>query len=148
MSRPPPFARSENSTSPPSSSRAAALPPTSPGERRMVGGRGEDIAAAWIEALGWPIAARNVQFRCGELDIVAWDGDQLVFVEVRARVTGTGLLGAHTVMRAKQQRLIRAAQLYVQRHVRGRFSSRFDVMSVDLVQGRVVEHFRGAFDGG
>ncbi len=57
-------------------SRAAAL-----------GGRGEDIAAAHLEAQGWRIIERNWRCPAGELDIIAWDEDAeaLVFVEVKSR---------------------------------------------------------------
>lgn len=117
-----------------------------PGERRQAGGDGEEIARAWLEAAGWEIVDQNVNFRCGELDLVARDRDQIVFVEVRSRWTHRGGTGAHSVGRTKQQRLTRAAQLYLQRRGWTRVSARFDAISVDLQTGCVVEHFRGAFD--
>jgi putative endonuclease len=117
-----------------------------PGERRQAGGDGEEIARAWLEAAGWEILDQNVSFRCGELDLVARDRDQIVFVEVRSRWTHRGGTGAHSVGRTKQQRLTRAAHLYLQRRGWTRVSARFDAISVDLQAGRVVEHFRGAFD--
>ena len=117
-----------------------------PGERRQAGDAGEAIAREWLRAAGWEILDQNVNFRCGELDIVAREGEQIVFVEVRSRWTARGATGAHSVGRAKQQRLTRAATLYLQRRGWTRASARFDAISVDLRSCRVVEHFRGAFD--
>jgi putative endonuclease len=60
--------------------------PTRPADRRrQTGLRGEEIAAAHLQALGYEIVARNVRTRYGELDIVARDGGCLVFVEVKTR---------------------------------------------------------------
>ena len=117
-----------------------------PGERRQAGDAGEAIAREWLRTAGWEILDQNVNFRCGELDIVAREGEQIVFVEVRSRWTARGGTGAHSVGRAKQQRLTRAATLYLQRRGWTRASARFDAISVDLRLCRVVEHFRGAFD--
>ena len=50
----------------------------------------EDWAFQYLVSLGWVILDRNVNMRCGELDIVAMDGDELVVVEVRARHIGRG----------------------------------------------------------
>ena len=117
-----------------------------PAARRKAGNEGEAIARKSLEAANWEILDLNVNFRCGELDIVARDGDQIVFVEVRSRWTTAGGTGAHSVGRAKQQRLTRAAHLYLQRRGWTQMSARFDVVSVDLKSVRVVEHFRGAFE--
>ena len=53
--------------------------------RRRLGAFGERLAAAHLEAKGYRIRARNYRCREGEIDIVAQDGDTLVFVEVRTR---------------------------------------------------------------
>lgn len=51
----------------------------------VLGRRGEDLAAAWAEAQGWVILARNWRGERGELDLVARDGDTVVVVEVKTR---------------------------------------------------------------
>lgn len=56
--------------------------------RRALGRRGEDLAAEYLAGLGYRIVVRNWRTRAGELDIVAQDGEWLVFVEVRARRAG------------------------------------------------------------
>lgn len=57
--------------------------------RVSLGRRGEEVAAAYLAGLGWEIVARNWRTRAGELDIVARDGQWLVFVEVRTRRAGS-----------------------------------------------------------
>jgi putative endonuclease len=58
--------------------------------RRRLGQCGEDLAAAYLQRLGYELIARNWRTRAGEVDIIASDGDCLVFVEVRTRRAATG----------------------------------------------------------
>jgi putative endonuclease len=58
--------------------------------RKSLGRRGEQLAAEHFERLGWTILARNHHTRFGELDIVALDGDTLVFAEVKTCRLGKG----------------------------------------------------------
>lgn len=115
-------------------------------ETRTRGQRGEAIACSYLERLGFGLVARNVAFRVGELDIVAEDGDTLVFVEVRSRLGRSGPAAADTVTLPKQRRLTRAAQMFLARYRGACPNARFDVVGVDLAAGRVVRHVRGAFD--
>src|SRR3954453_22555930 len=56
--------------------------------RHTAGQRGEELAAAHFERLGFDVLARNHRTRFGELDLVAYDGQTLVFVEVKTRRSG------------------------------------------------------------
>jgi putative endonuclease len=56
--------------------------------RHLAGRRGEDLAAAHLERLGFEVLARNHRTRHGELDLVACDGETLVFAEVKTRRSG------------------------------------------------------------
>src|SRR5688572_18735839 len=58
--------------------------------RKTLGRRGEQLAAEHFERLGWVILARNHHTRFGELDIVALDGETLVFAEVKTCRLGRG----------------------------------------------------------
>ena len=58
--------------------------------RKTLGRRGEQLAAEHFERLGWEILARNHHTRFGELDIVALDGETLVFAEVKTCRLGKG----------------------------------------------------------
>lgn len=114
--------------------------------KRARGDDGEDIVTTYLRGLGWRIVERNLLFRVGEIDILAEDGQHLVFVEVRSRFGKWGRGAAHTVTLPKQRRLTRAANLVLARYVGPCPYARFDVISVELGERRVVEHIRGAFD--
>jgi putative endonuclease len=113
---------------------------------RRLGDRGEDVATDHLITLGWKVIARNVEFRVGELDIVAEDSQHLVFVEVRSRRGRSGPPPAHTVTFPKQRRLTKAANMVLQRYAGPCSFARFDVIGVDLDTNTVTEHIRGAFD--
>ncbi len=120
---------------------------TPPEERRALGRRAEDLAAAWLARCGARVVARNLHLRHAELDLVALDGDALCFVEVRAR-TGRGFASAfESVDARKQRRLARAAaealaRLPWPRHAR----VRFDVVAVDpAADPPAIEWLRDAF---
>ena len=67
-------------------------PAGEPDDRRRVGRLGEELAAAHFQRLGFRLLARNVRTRHGEIDLIAFDGQMLVFVEVKTRRAGTGRL--------------------------------------------------------
>ena len=100
--------------------------------RQALGESGENLAAATLVARGYAILARRYRTRYGEIDIVARDGDTLVFVEVRRRSeTGCGS-AAESVTPAKQRRVVRMAVEYLARlNLYDRCAVRFDVVAID-----------------
>lgn len=83
---------------------------------------------------GLRLIAENVGYRCGELDLIMADADTLVFVEVRWRKNRQFGGALASVTRTKRQRLIRAAQCYLNASRLGfaqRSSARFDVVAVE-----------------
>jgi putative endonuclease len=82
-------------------------------DRGESGRRAEAIAAAHLERHGLAIVARNFRRRFGELDLIARDGDTLVFVEVRLRTSEAFGGAAASITAAKRARLARAAELYL-----------------------------------
>lgn len=95
-----------------------------------LGREGETAAAAHLESMGYRLVARNVRYRHGEIDLVAMDGETLVFVEVKTR-TGQGYgLPAESVTHRKQCQLIRLAETFLAGWT-GRYAGcRFDVVAV------------------
>ncbi len=92
----------------------------------------EDRAASWLCQRGLSILARNFRCRCGEIDLIARDGKHLVFVEVRARSNPRYVSAAASVDARKQRRLLRAAQVFLQRHPElARLPCRFDVIAFE-----------------
>lgn len=98
--------------------------------RQDLARRGEAAAAAWAEARGWRLLQRNYRCRLGEIDLVARDGDTLVFVEVKARRgSGFGEPG-EAVDGRKQARLARVARHFLLASGLGGAPCRFDVAAV------------------
>ena len=105
----------------------------------------EDLALHYLEARGLTLVTRNFRCRTGELDLIMRDGEQLVFVEVRSRRDSRYGTPAESVTRTKQQRLLRAAALYLQRQ-RLDLPCRFDVVAILQPAGEPqVEWIRDAF---
>ena len=115
--------------------------------RRETGRRGEDVAAAYVAGLGYRLVVRNFRCRAGEIDLVALDGDTIVFVEVRSR-TGSGRgTPLESVDGRKQAQVGRVARYFLAAHGWHERSARFDVVGVRLdADPPTVEHVRGAFD--
>ena len=86
-----------------------------PVDRRARGAAVEDAARRHLLRAGLHDIARNVRYRLGELDLVMRDGDCVVFVEVRYRGRADFGDGADSVDAWKRRKLVRAAQLFLQR---------------------------------
>jgi putative endonuclease len=115
--------------------------------RMKTGQRGEELAAAYLSEAGYRILARNYRCIFGEIDIVAEEGDVLVFAEVKSRRSGAYGDPQLAVGREKQKKISRIALHYLaekqQRHRR----ARFDVVAVKLrpADDR-IELIRNAFE--
>jgi putative endonuclease len=124
---------------------------SAPRERRdprPARGRAAEAAAAeLLVRAGLRIVARNVRLAGAEIDLVAEDGDELVFVEVRSRSDTRHGGPLTTVGWVKQARIARAAQAFLVRTERTNAPARFDVVGVEWRDGRAAcTHVRGAFD--
>lgn len=116
--------------------------------RQVLGKLGEDLACRELERRGYAIVARRYRRRGGEIDIIARDGETMVFVEVKAREDHAFGGGADAITAFKRQRLALVARDYLMRHHhRSDCPCRFDVVSIQFDTGRpVVELFQNAFD--
>jgi putative endonuclease len=95
--------------------------------RRLRGDEGEDRAADHLRQIGYTIITRNAHSRRGEIDIVALDGDLLVFVEVKHRRDGSA---AEAITPSKASRLRDAARDYLINVGEPDRSFRFDLIAV------------------
>ncbi len=115
-------------------------------ERRRVGLAGERAALHYLKQKGY--AVDQVNYRCplGEIDIVAREGQTVVFVEVRARTGPTMGTPAESITAAKGKKLKRLAQYYLQSVYGRETSCRFDLVGVHLDKSslavRKIEHLR------
>ena len=100
-------------------------------DRHRLGVLGEEKAAVSYREDGYDILDANYHCRFGELDLVAFDGKYLVFIEVRTREVGALVSPAETVDGRKQHKLILTAQYYLLQNPEFRdFAMRFDVVEV------------------
>ena len=113
-----------------------------------LGARGEELAVTFLERRGLHVVARNVRLSIGELDIVARDGDETVFVEVKTRVGGPEAAPDAAVTSAKLERLGRLAERYLADRAEGDGPWRIDVVAVVLDRGggvQTIDDLEGAF---
>jgi len=106
-----------------------------------VGRAGEDAAVAYLRALGLEIVRRNLRGPGGEIDIVAREGDTIVFVEVKTRRTRT-FGSAVAAVDARKRRRIRAVAEDFLQFFAPTAKARFDVLAID---GTAMRLHRGAF---
>jgi putative endonuclease len=115
--------------------------------RRRRGQHGEQLAVDYLEHQGWRIQQRNFRCRQGEIDIVAWDGATLVFIEVKTK--SHAAFGAPQAMvgRRKQHTIAHVAMTYIQRHRIRDVAVRFDVVAITVPAGGAAEvtHIPAAF---
>jgi putative endonuclease len=113
---------------------------------RVLGARGERAAARYLRRQGMRILTKGYRARLGEIDLIARDGDTLVFVEVKARRHG---VPAEAVTREKELRITLTALRFLRRHRILDQRCRFDIVSVVWPDDRrppEIEHFRNAFE--
>ncbi|MFV0426235.1 MAG: YraN family protein [Beutenbergiaceae bacterium] len=111
----------------------------------QVGREGEQRAQRWLRQVGMVILDTNWRCRVGELDIVARDGSELVFVEVKTRTSTAYGHPAEAVTPAKLARIRGLAALWLREHDEHAEQVRIDVVAILLVGGTRVrlEHLRG-----
>ena len=109
---------------------------------KALGQLAENVALQYLLDQGLCLIARNARFRVGELDLIMQDQTTIVFVEVRWRRPSAFGSAAASVDWRKQQRMIRAAQLWLARYSRELPACRFDVVACS--PGR-LDWFPGAF---
>jgi putative endonuclease len=115
--------------------------------RVSLGKTGEDLACLELERRGYAIVARRYRRRRGELDIIARDGDTMVFVEVKAREGRAFGEASVAVTAHKRYKIAQLALDYLMRHRLTNCPCRFDVVSIHFDAGTpVIEVFQGAFD--
>ncbi len=104
--------------------------------RKTMGSRGEAETVAFLETRGYRIVDTNVRplggMARGEIDVIAWDGEFLVFCEVKTRRVASGNQGtpAEAVDARKRAQLTRLALAYVAKHELDDVPCRFDVVEV------------------
>jgi putative endonuclease len=115
--------------------------------RLSLGKTGEDLAVRHLRALGYRVLERNFRCALGEIDLIAREGDCLVFVEIKTRRGGPMGEAKAAVDERKQRRISRVALRYLKERGQTEARSRFDVVAV-IVEGdrHRMELVRDAFE--
>lgn len=116
---------------------------------KPLGNYGENVAAEYIQSIGYVILDRNYRCRLGEVDIIAKKDDIFIFIEVKTRRSTEAGFPAEAVTYTKQQKIINTARFYL--CDKDDYSARFDVIEVyaDSYRGTSyvsrVNHIENAF---
>jgi putative endonuclease len=119
-------------------------------KRHRIGAWGEEIASQYLETKGYQILARNWRTQEGEVDLIAQDGDAVVFVEVKTRTSKDFGWPEESITAAKRRRLQRSAMVYLSDQDLIDILWRIDVIAIDRNRSGGVErleHYIDAVDG-
>ena len=115
---------------------------------RQFGDLGEKLAAKYLKEHGCKILEKNYKTKLGEVDIIARDGGEIAFIEVKTRSAEPYLSGRYAVDQRKQFHIMRTASQYME-HKRLRLQPRFDVIEVEVDRGSGklvrINHIKNAF---
>lgn len=110
---------------------------------KLRGRSGEAAAAAYLKKKGYKLLAMNYATRLGEVDIIARDGDFVVFVEVKLRNNPNFAEAREFVTYSKRRKIIATAQLYLQKQ-ETELQPRFDIIEIYTDDGS-INHIENAF---
>jgi putative endonuclease len=116
--------------------------------KKTIGKKGEDFSATYLQGKGLEIIERNFRTRNGEIDLVAEDGNTLVFVEVKTRRSESAGNILESINEKKQIQLRRIAEAYLCEKGWMEREVRFDVVGIQKIKTRQswqVQWIKGAF---
>ncbi len=114
---------------------------------KLLGAKGEDLAARFLRKKGYKILARNFKTPVGEIDIIAEDRGALVFVEVKTRSDESFGHPFEAVNHKKMNKIRTTALYYLKNVCKKEVPSRFDVLSIRSREGKdEIEHILDAFE--
>lgn len=112
--------------------------------KHQKGRLGEDLAVGFLEEKGYRIIARNYRYDRGEIDIIAHEGEDLVFVEVKLRETEAFGSPEESITPFKEEQLKKVAEGYLYEHGDENQPCRFDIVAITFVDGkpliRILHH--------
>ena len=119
-----------------------------PYTNKEFGAFGETTAADYLKKRKYKILDKNYKYKLGEIDIIALDGEEIAFIEVKTRSADPYLSGMYAVDSKKQFHIMRAASRYMSEN-KCRLQPRFDVIEVELDRSngklKKINHFKNAF---
>lgn len=105
----------------------------------------EDVATEFLLSQGYSILTRNYRTKFGEIDIIAFYENILIFIEVKARKQSSLYRGIFAVDSKKQNKIIKTAEIYLYKN-KITNNCRFDVIEITDIKGRYeIKHYKNAF---
>ena len=118
------------------------------GSNQRFGVLGEKLAARYLKEQGYKILKKNYKNKLGEIDIIAVDKNEIVFVEVKTRSASPYLSGQYAVDQRKQFHIMRTASYYLS-VTKCELQPRFDIIEVEVErttgQMTKINHIKNAF---
>ncbi len=112
-------------------------------ERHILGKNGEKAAFDYLEKQGYTILEKNFSCRQGEIDIIALDGNYIVFFEIKSRTNIEFGLPSESVTDKKIKHILRAASYYLYKHQLEDANTRVDVIEVYVKHGNYkINHLK------
>ena len=123
-------------------------------KKHELGKRGEALAASYLKRNGFTILDQNWEGDSGEIDLVALDGNTIVFVEVKTRSSESYGKAKEAVDKRKKNHVSKVAKEYLKKKGETKRRVRFDVVAVsikgdtlfDRLRSPKIEHIKGAFE--
>ena len=115
--------------------------------KQETGRSGEEIASKYLERQGYKILERNFNCHQGEIDIIAKDKNELVFIEVKTRTNKKYGFASEAVNENKQKHLLSAIKYYIYIKKYEKYFIRIDVIEVYMKNGKVnINHIKQAIE--
>ena len=117
-----------------------------PGYKQQFGSWGESVAEEYLKSRGFEILMKNYRAERGEIDLIARDGNCVVFVEVKTGNSHKYGLPEERITRSKQRQLYKVASHYIQDHPDDEVDYRFDAVIVDgTINRHTIRYYPNAF---
>ena len=114
--------------------------------RRLFGNKAERQAAKFLKAKGMTILARQFQTRFGEIDLIACDGDEIVFVEVKARQSDAFGAPEEAVTQTKLRKIAAVGEQFLDQRALNTVAFRIDVVAIITEPTLEIRHIVGVGD--
>ncbi len=111
--------------------------------KKEIGNEKENLAEEFLKNNGYKILERNYSTKFGEIDIIAYKENTLIFIEVRSKSYNYFGKPFETVDKKKIKKIVKTAQKYILQNKLQNFDIRFDVISVEKEK---INHIKSAFD--
>ena len=113
--------------------------------KQETGKIGEDVATKYLEQIGYKIIQRNFECRQGEIDIIAKDKEEIVFIEVKTRASVLYGFPKEAVDQTKKKHIYKSAEFYIYIHHLENEPVRIDVIEIYIRQGKYkLQHIKNA----